>query len=401
MVLDTTGHLVSLNDRPFGRIPYAAVFLLGLVLVAVACGSEVAPADSGDAPMPIPATPTPEPDSDALLPDDWVRTQVRAGLIGRHTQNPLVGFTIALPPEWLVGESWADEDVTKGWIAAPSTTALGLWAFTSYNIRYDAKSSPQALKEDPRYQVTEFEILGVKAAFRLGAPGGEKVNRHDAYFERIPGTPDGVVAPRLELSWRASHFDPGDTEILGQVLRSIRYEELKSLPDIPVPVVTPSEDWVRKIAGSDGGDDDVFYGGSFSLRLPPGWTTTERRGIDGAIGRIAGEGIELVYNNPMSIPTTSPPSSGPYGEPPHYSDPPYFAWEEFNDGLVISLVRPVSPIPDDSATTGVMIHPFYDGPEAGYYTKFIKMSVLGKGLDGDQQDLVLAILRTIQVVRND
>ena len=390
MELGAMGRIIPQNDRTFGRKPYAAVFLLGLMLVAVACGSEVAPPDSSDAPTPIPATATPDPNSDALLPDDWIRTQVRAGLIGRHTSNPLVGFTIVLPPEWVVGESWADQDITNGWFAAPPTTAQGGWHSISYSIGYDPNRPAQALNEDPRYQITEFEILGVKAAFRFGAPGGEKVKRFDAYFERIPGAPDGVVAPRLDLRWSTSDFGFEDSEQLEQVLRSIRYEELTSLPDTPTPAVTASNDWVRKIAGEDGGDDEVFYGGSFSLRLPPGWTTTERNGVDGAIGTIVGDGIRLSYNNPMPIPVNRPPSSG------SHSNPTYFAWEEFNDGLVIALVRPVSPIPDHAATTGVMIHPFYEGPEAGFYTKYIKMSVLGKGLDGDQQETELAIFRTIE-----
>ncbi|MCH7593306.1 MAG: hypothetical protein IIB27_02230 [Chloroflexi bacterium] len=367
----------------------SALTLLGLFLVATACGLEPAPSDSGGAPTPIPSTATPEPTPE--IPDGWNRTQVRAGFLGRYTNTPLIGFTIDLPPGWIVGESWPwhGEDVINGWIAAPPTTSQRSWSTLTYHIGFKPESAAQALTEDPRYVITQTEVLGVKMAVRVAAPDAEKGNNFAAYYERIPGAPDGVIAPRLDMQWSSSDFGFDHPELLTRVLRSVRYAELPSLPDIPVPVVVASGDWVRKIAGSDGGEADVYLGGSFSLLLPPGWTTTERQGVDGVIGAISGDGIELFYYNPMGLSAGGPSSGGPDQPPQHV------AWEEQVDGLVISLVRPASPIPDQLAKTGVTIWPFIDGGGSHPYGESFQMSVSVRGLDGDQQETLLAILRTI------
>ena len=186
-------------------------------------------------------------------------------------------------------------------------------------------------------------------------------------------------------------------DILGHVLRSVRYAALPSLPDTPTPDAVAADNWVRKVAGADGDFIEAYLGGSFSLRLPPGWTTVERNGVDGVIGEIAGDGIQLTYYNPMGLSSGGAPS--PSGG--SHQSPPHVAWEERVDDLVISLVRPMSPDPDRLAATGATFWPFVDGGGPGPYSNSIQMSVIGRGLDGDQQETVLAILRTIQLVRND
>ena len=367
----------------------SALTLLGLFLVATACGLEPAPADSGGAPTPIPSTATPEPTPE--IPDGWSRTQVRDGLLGRHTATPLVGFTIDLPPDWKAGESWARGDILEGWIAAPPNALVGWWPTFWYRIGADPQDEVQALKEDPRYEITELELNGVKLAVRVAAPEATRGTQFGAYYEQIPGAPDGVTAPRLDIGVWVRGFD--DPELLGQVLRSVLYAAIPTLPGTPDPGMVAGTDWVRTIAGSDSVEINAVSAGSFSLRLPPGWTTTERRGIDSTIGTISGDGIQLIYNNPMGL-YDARDQEAVSGEAP-----PHVFWEELIDGLLLSLVRPASPEPDPLATTGVMIRPYIDSDDSSLAS--IRLSVAATGLNGDEQETALVILRTIQGVKDD
>jgi hypothetical protein len=385
-------------NHPIGRRFVLTLASIGLFLGVIACGTEVAPPNVGDAATPIPATATPEPY--LKLPDGWTRTQVRAGFLGRYTNNPLVGFTIDLPPGWIVGESWPwpVEGVINGWIAAPPRIPSAGWPRLFYQIGYKSEQEVAALEEGPGYEITELEVLGAKVTVRLPTiDPQENRARYDAHYERIPGAPEGVVAPRLDITGSRNSYGFDDMDLLGHVLRSVRYAALPSLPDTPIPDAIAFDDWVRKVAGSDGEIADVYLGGSFSLRLPPGWTTVERNGVDGVIGEIAGDGIELTYYNPMGLSAGRPPSPTGVSQ----QTPPHVAWEERVDDLVISLVRPMSAVPDRLATTGVTFWPFVDGGASFPFSNSTQMSVSGKGLDGDQQETVLAIFRTIQLVRND
>jgi|AP95_1055475.scaffolds.fasta_scaffold137160_2 hypothetical protein len=173
--------------HPIGRRLVLTLVSIGLLLGATACGSGVAPSDVADAATPIPATATPEPY--LTLPDGWTRTQVRAGFLGRYTNNPLVGFTIDLPPGWIVGESWPwpVEGVINGGIAAPPRNPSGAWPRLSYRIGYQPEQEVQALDEEPGYEITKLEVLGVKVAVRLPTMDPQENRaRYDAYYERTP-----------------------------------------------------------------------------------------------------------------------------------------------------------------------------------------------------------------------
>ena len=382
-------HRASPSDRIFSRKPYGAIFLSGLILAAIACGSDVGPTSSGEPRTGILATAIVEPT--LTIPDGWSRTQVRDGLLGRHTATPLVGFTIDLPPDWKAGESWARGDILEGWIAAPPNALVDWWPTFWYRIGADPQDEVQALKEDPRYEITELELNGVKLAVRVAAPEATRGTQFGAYYEQIPGAPDGVTAPRLDIGVWVRGFD--DPELLGQVLRSVLYAAIPTLPGTPDPGMVAGTDWVRTIAGSDSVEINAVSAGSFSLRLPPGWTTTERRGTDSTIGAISGDGIQLIYNNPMGL-YDARDQEAVSGEAP-----PHVFWEELIDGLLLSLVRPASPEPDPLATTGVMIRPYIDSDDASLAS--IRLSVAATGLNGDEQETALAILRTIQVVKDD
>lgn len=345
-------------------------------------------ATCGSSPETMRATP-----SSAIrgLPNDWSTTQVRTGMLGQHTATPSLGFTIDLPPGWIVGERWPEDGNFFGWLSAPPVTEHDERSTLSYTIGRNPNSSIDALREDPRYEITELEILGARVVFKIATSGPDKGVRNLAYYEQIPGAPVGVTAPRLDISWTPANFGLDGRDLLEQILKSIRYKELTSLPDIPPTGFVAPENWARKVAGADSDDPDAYLGGAFSLRLPPGWTAIERRGIDFIVGEIAGDGIKLAYLNPSHGSPDNPPSTDSPTAPRH------LAWEEVHDGVMLSMFRPVPPDLDQLGKTGVMFRPFVDGPLVGPYASLLKMTIAAEGLSEDQQELVLAIFRTLKV----
>jgi hypothetical protein len=360
---------------------------IGLLLGAIACGSEVAPSDVGDAASPIPATATPEPY--VTLPDGWTRTQVSAGFLVRFTTNPLASFTIALPPGWSAGESRPSGDLLTGWIAAPLIEPTGKVPVMSFLIGSGPARQLERIKEDRRYEVTELEIGGVSVVLRLAAPDAiDEGPQIGAFYEHIPGAPDEIVAPSLDIEGDSRGFD--DQELLGQILRSVRYSELSSLPDRPVADEIDTSDWVRSEARTDA--QSTFFGaGNFSLLLPPGWTTTEDWSIDSASGTISGDGIKLSYDFLGGVMDPDGPGSIAKGLPRH------IVWEEQVDGVFFSFIRPESSEPDSRAVTGAAILlPGHrdDGTLGGFW-----LPISGSGLNSEQQEHALAVLRSIRGVQ--
>ncbi|MCH7593307.1 MAG: hypothetical protein IIB27_02235 [Chloroflexi bacterium] len=378
-------HRASPSDRIFSRKPYGAIFLSGLILAAIACGSDVGPTSSGEPRTGILATTIVEPS--LTIPDGWSRTQVRDGLLGRHTATPLVGFTIDLPPDWKAGESWARGDILEGWIAAPPNALVDWWPTFWYRIGADPQDEVQALKEDPRYEITELELNGVKVAVRVAAPEATRGTQFGAYYEQIPGAPDGMIAPSLDIDGDSRGFD--DQKLLGQILKSVRYSELSSLPERPVAEAIDTSDWVYSLARTDL-QNSQWGAANFSLLLPPGWTTTEAWSIDSAIGTISGDGIELSYDYLGGVIDPHDPRAIADGLPGHN------VWDEEVDGVLFSFIRPDSQEPDPRGTTGasITIPAFRDDGSSGA----VRLPISGAGLDADQQELALAVLRTIRGV---
>jgi hypothetical protein len=375
---------VSLGLKLWRRSLLALALSVAYVIV-IACGSEAAPSDVGDAATPSPATATTE--SNLKLPDGWTRTQVRAGVLGRFTNNPLASFTIDLPPGWNAGESRPSGDILTGWIAAPLIETTGKVPVMRFLIGSGPGRTLERIKEDSRYEVTELEIEGVSVVLRLAAPDAiDEGPQIGAFYEHIPGAPYGVVAPSLDIDGDSRGFD--DQELLGQILRTVRYFELSSLPDRPVADEVDTSDWVRSEARTDAQSTGA---GNFSLLLPPGWTTTEDWSIDSAIGTISGDGIKLSYDFLGGVMDPDGPGSIAKGLPRH------IVWEEQTDGVFFSFTRPVSPEPDPRAVTSAAIFlPRYrdDGTLGGF-----SLPISGTGLNAEQQVLALAVLRSIRGVQ--
>lgn len=375
---------VSLGLKLWRRSLLALALSVAYVIV-IACGSEAAPSDVGDAATPSPATATTE--SNLKLPDGWTRTQVRAGVLGRFTNNPLASFTIDLPPGWNAGESRPSGDILTGWIAAPLIETTGKVPVMRFLIGSGPGRTLERIKEDSRYEVTELEIEGVSVVLRLAAPDAiDEGPQIGAFYEHIPGAPDGVVAPSLDIDGDSRGFD--DQELLGQILRTVRYFELSSLPDRPVADEVDTSDWVRSEARTDAQSTGA---GNFSLLLPPGWTTTEDWSIDSAIGTISGDGIKLSYDFLGGVMDPDGPGSIAKGLPRH------IVWEEQTDGVFFSFTRPVSPEPDPRAVTSaaIFLSRYRDDGTLGGFS----LPISGTGLNAEQQVLALAVLRSIRGVQ--
>lgn len=74
--------------------------------------------------------------------------------------------------------------------------------------------------------------------------------------------------------------------------------------------------------------------------------------------------------------------------------PPHVAWEELIDGVVVSFIRPVSPRPDPRSMTGAAVGFVVDQEDGSALV--ISLPIFAWGLDADQQEIALAIIRTVQ-----
>lgn len=380
----------------FWRRALPVLGLFGAFVIATGCGSGEPDSDGEPIVRSEPGAPTATdgpPDSAQLdpvtgLPDGWSRVQVREGNLGRYTANPLIGFTIDLPPGWSATEARPSGDVLNGWIGAPLNPETGKVPFLRYLIGGGSRRSYDAITQDPRYEITELEIQGVSVVLRLAVPDAiDEGPQIGAFYEQIPGAPDGMIAPSLDIDGDSRGFD--DQKLLGQILKSVRYSELSSLPERPVAVAIDTSDWVYSLARTDL-QNSQWGAANFSLLLPPGWTTTEAWSIDSAIGTISGDGIELSYDYLGGVIDPHDPRAIADGLPGHN------VWDEEVDGVLFSFIRPDSQEPDPRGTTGasITIPAFRDDGSSGA----VRLPISGAGLDADQQELALAVLRTIRGV---
>ena len=126
------------------------------------------------------------------------------------------------------------------------------------------------------------------------------------------------------------------------------------------------------------------------MLLPPGWVFIELQGIDSMVGQLTNGEVTLYYDFGAfaGIPY-SPLYAFRDGRP---NSPPVM-WEEEIGRDSFFFVKPESDEPDDYGVTGTFGR-FAPQPKfQGFGTP--PMSFSGSGLDGEQQELVLAMFRTL------
>jgi hypothetical protein len=314
-------------------------------------------------------------ESDAFpLPEGWSRTQAREGYVARETPH---SFTVDLPPGWQVGEGWRLPDVSVGWIAGPKPDH---GVENAPVMRFYVDSPPRhtliELASDDRQKVTQLTDLGLLSFIHVAKPWAiDSGPQLGGYFEQIPGAPNGVQAPSIAFEGDSRGFDQ---ELVSLVLASIRYTQLESLPELPPIDTTMSKDWKRIKARQDRS--------SFSIKLPPKWDAIEERGIDSMVGRFTGDGIVIYYDY------------GSYGGPgyePYYSARKgeynsHRIWEVEQGELIFNFAR--SNGTSDNESAGVLVHL---APE--HIRDAGTVGIYASGLTQDQQDIVLAIFRSIEI----
>ena len=342
----------------------ASGVFITVIIAATACGSA-----GGTRPEP------------SELPDGWRREQVREGFVGREFDNPLAGFTIDLPPGWRTGESWpAILDGPSGWIAGVAQSDDEIIPTLRFYVGSAPGMDPSVMEDDPRYVLRDVQVDGQPAFLHLAASDAIDLGPQvGIYYPHIPDGLPGAQTPSLRIEGDSRGFT--DQELLGKVLTSVRYAEIARLPEIPSPIVTPLDDWRRVPARSDWP--------SFTLSLPPGWQTESGKGIDSLVGTVSGDGVRLFYDfggfAGMPIDPISQVRERRDGSE-------HLIWEERIGDRLFWFVQPVSPDPAPDAITGAFI--FLDRFEAGNGVPTVSFSVAG--LDLDQQQLVLALLRTVE-----
>jgi hypothetical protein len=309
---------------------------------------------------------------DHELPEGWTRVQFREGYVARDT---LDGFTIDLPPGWSVGESWASSTGPSGSITGTIEDGRARAPSVIFTIGSPLRRSLEHLLDDGRIDVTQPNVDGQKAVLYLAKEfaidDGPQVG---IYYQHIPGAPEGVVAPSLMVDGDSRGFtDPG---LLGKVLTSIRYRPLEQLPDLPEITWTPGEDWQREAARLDAP--------TFTLMLPASWNIAEQRGIDSLVGKFGGDGMTIFYDFGFLMGTPSGSESDPNSE--RYV--PHQIWEESVGELSFELSRPLDP--GASGSTGAFIQHTLPGEERR------GVSIYGLALTPEQQEIALAIFRTIE-----
>lgn len=319
---------------------------------------------------------SPTPDID--VPDGWTREEARSGLIGRDIEYWDLGFTVDLPAGWIVEEVWPNGDHPTGILIGDQDNDRSAKQQLFYVIGVESEVERRTLSQDPRYRTWQEEIGGVTATFYAAAEDANQ-ERLDfgVHFERLPGTVPLSGAPSLSIQARGNRVD--DPELAFQMFRTVRYVEQYALPELPEAQVTPRPDWPTRSAREDP---------SFTLRLPPGWSVTESIGIDTVIGTFEGDGIRILYDHGNA-------AGGPVGpgDPEANSGdvPPHTFWEERIEGEIFRFTKPRSGDPNPEATTGAFI-PIQPGSSSTDR----HLGIWASGLDGRQQETVLAIIRTIR-----
>ena len=309
---------------------------------------------------------------DSELPDGWTRTQVRGDVLATPERNGGVSFTIDLPPGWEAGETWPGANGARGWIAGPVHREDGARAFLTYGIGDGFKYDVDQMSADGKHDITFPVIEGEEAILHLAKPFAVDLGPQvGIYFKHIPGTPSGADTPSLSIEGDSRGFEP---ELLGKVLTSVRYTEFApALQNIPQPEVVTGHGWVRTPARTD------FY--TFTMLLPPGWEFVELQGIDTLVGQLTNGEVVLYYDFGGFA---GIPYSPQYVVRDGGHTIPHLMWAEEIGRDKFFLVKPESDEPDDRGVTGV------------FTTLKTNLSFSGVGLDGEQQEIVLAMFRTLE-----
>lgn len=213
--------------------------------------------------------------------------------------------------------------------------------------------------------------------------------RIDAKFHSLPGDSERLFGLRIT----AHGVAPSLFEEVQQIIYSVRFAPPPELQNNPTPRVRPGHEWQQVNAS--------WVGESlprFSVLAPPGTSFTPRIGLDSPIGTIKVSEIEILFE--LGINSGTPVIAD--GHIRYTDEAEQQLWVEVIHDKPFMFFRPTDANPSGDAVTGISVARFPGLPELnikeGYTTNMLSCggSFFTHSVDRDEQELVLAILRTIR-----
>ncbi len=340
-----------------------------IAVVAACAGSDSSP------------TSTPEP----------VRTDIRAVNILPDAKFPDANFSAILP------EGWAAVDTIDDPLLRMDRAPTGILSKFGepYGRAYYAitpANSPGEYRVPTGYVREHWVIDGVNIDWivPIDASDDEDRLRLFATFASIPGDPDESFG----LTLRAYGLSTSQFHELKQIVESFRLAPPPPLAEPPEPEVTPGPDWQRVEARWTGDGPPRF-----SVLAPPGTTFEPSIGYDSLIGTFTVGNMEIFFDfgNASSGPLN------PDGYIRYDDEAEHDVWVEVIDGKAFTMFRPASVETNRSSHTGITV-PRLPGlpdlvvePSGSYSSSILSCggSFWTSSIDRDEQELALAILRTI------
>ncbi len=354
--------------------PWLAVSLIAAIVLSTACGrlggeetSIVQDLEPRRVPIRrvqlLPDTPLAAANFSAVLPEGWDSVDT--------LELPL--RRLNAPPEGILAKSGASSNQVQ-------------YAFT-------APDSVGEFRVPPGYHYRESVIDGATVVFAVPPDpfdGGEH-HRINAHFWSVPGDD----RQQFGLSLLASSLNGSEYLEVMRIIESIRYAPPAESMRPPNSEVTPGLDWERVDAQWPGEGR-----ARFSVLAPPGTNFESNIGYDSLIGKFTIGKLEIAFEYGGN----ASPSVTNFGAHIRNKDEAeHQYWVEVIDGKPFAMYRPANENPVGRAYTGISVAripglPDLVSEDGSYSTSDVECggSFFAIDIDRDQQELVLAILRTIR-----
>lgn len=325
-------------------------------------------------------------------PSEPGRVNIREGHFSQNAPLGDANFSAVLP------EGWRAADTPTRPFLGTTEPPMGVIVKQGSNasLRYTVLPEGEAeIRTIPGYSQEQITIEGVTVD--LLVPGdlsnpGESYHLQAA-FPSVPGDPD----KRFSVQFSGNGLRGSETGEARSIIESVRYTaEPVPPPSPPEPQITPGPDWQRIAAHSRNDPGREI----FSVLAPPGWEFVYHGGLDSFVGTFTNGAISIDFDYGSA-------SGMPVSPEYHLRDPESFPellfWAEAIDGKPFLMFKPVSDEPHERAYTGVSTAripglPDLVMPDGSYSSSLFDCggSFLAHTADRDEQELVLAILRTLQ-----